>query len=102
MTVLSLEKRKFDCHSEPALRQRLESQGYSVFAWQDRPGAYYSPHSHDHDEFIVVHQGTIRFLIDGKPYDLEPGDLLNLPAHTVHEAINEGTQTVRYYICSRS
>ncbi len=101
MTELSLEKGKFECRSEQELRQSLESQGFSIFAWQDRPGAYYSHHSHDHDEFIVVHQGAIRFLIDGKPYDLEPGDLLNLPAHTVHEAINHGSQTVRYYICSR-
>jgi mannose-6-phosphate isomerase-like protein (cupin superfamily) len=101
MVELSLEKGKYASIGSPAaLKHQLEQEGRSVFPWQDRSGAYYSPHQHSHDEFIVVYEGRIVFLIAGERYEIEPGDQLNLPANTVHEAINEDEQTVRYFICS--
>jgi quercetin dioxygenase-like cupin family protein len=102
MTVLSLEKQRYAADSEAQLKRVLASEGFSIFAWQDAPGAYYNAHSHGHDEFIVVHAGSIKFIIEGKTYELSPGDLLNLPAGTVHEAVNEGQKAVHYFICTRS
>ncbi|MGD9684523.1 MAG: cupin domain-containing protein [Candidatus Obscuribacterales bacterium] len=78
----------------------LRGQGLEVFAWSDAPGATYSPHSHGHDETIVVTAGCIEFEIDGVRHLLEKGDELVLPAGTVHSAVNPGDEPVRYLICS--
>jgi quercetin dioxygenase-like cupin family protein len=83
------------------VRNILASEGYDIFAWSDGPGAYYSKHSHPHDEYIVVDIGQITFLIDAQPFQLESGDALVLPAGTVHEAENRSTKPVSYYICTR-
>ncbi|HEY9784058.1 MAG TPA: cupin domain-containing protein [Candidatus Obscuribacterales bacterium] len=90
-----------DVKSISELRRRLKDEGYSIFEWQDGPGAYYSPHSHPHDEFIVVASGNIVFTIDGLDYELSAGDGFDLPAGAVHEAVNKGSQAVKYMICTR-
>lgn len=101
-SVLAVEKGKYSpVSSESKLREQLQREGYSLFSWQDGPGTTYGAHSHPHDEFIVIASGQIIFLIDSERYSLNEGDLLVLPAGTVHEAINEGKSAVRYFICTR-
>lgn len=100
MKTVTVEKRKYASANFAEIKSQLENEGYSVFSWQDSPGAYYSPHSHDHDEYIVVVEGTIVFEIDRQRYRLDGGDALVLPANTIHAAANEGKSTVRYFICS--
>lgn len=78
----------------------LEQQGLSVFSWRDPPGATYAEHYHGHDEVIVVTRGAIEFTIGGQSYLLEAGDELILPEGTKHSAINRGSATVEYFICS--
>lgn len=90
-----------DCSSAKELREKLSSEGFSIFSWQDGPGAYYSPHSHPHDEYIVVHAGEIVFLIDGEAMLVTVGDALDLPVQTVHGAENRGEKPVGYFICTR-
>src|SRR5579885_15010 len=102
MTAPSLHKGKYKLLSESNLRRELSKEGYSVFSWQDRPGAAYSAHSHPHDEYIVVHDGSIEFMINGHTYVLEAGDALLLPANTIHEAVNRGVKPVHYLICTAS
>lgn len=101
MPKLELLKGKYsNCSSELELRKTLSAEGYDLFEWQDRPGNFYSPHQHGHDEFIVVQSGSIVFTIGGTNYRLEAGDMLVLPHGTVHSAVNDGKQTVHYFICS--
>lgn len=83
------------------MREKLSSEGFSIFSWQDGPGAYYSPHSHPHDEYIVVHCGEMVFLIDNLEFVVTTGDALDLPAGTVHAAENRGIEPVGYLICTR-
>jgi quercetin dioxygenase-like cupin family protein len=83
------------------LQSRLSQDGYSILAWRDAPGAYYPEHSHPHDEFIVVYSGSIVFEIAGSQYALNAGDALELPAGTVHAAVNKGSTPVSYFICTR-
>jgi len=99
--MVKLTKGKYkDCASVSEMRSRLSSQGYSIFEWQDRPGAYYSPHSHPHTEVIVIASGAITFTIDGHDYAMEEADELVLPANTTHTAVNNGTADVKYFICT--
>ena len=102
MRRASVAQRKYsDCKSANDLREKLSSEGFSIFSWQDGPGAYYSPHSHPHDEYIVVHSGEIVFQIDGEDMLVTAGDALDLPAETVHAAENKGRKPVAYFICTK-
>jgi len=103
MTSLDLIKGKYgSLRSVSEIRATLEKQGFAVFPWQDRSGAVYDAHSHPHDEYIVVASGQIVFTIGAREYLLEAGDVLVLPAGTVHSAVNRGRQSVHYFICTRS
>ncbi len=69
------------------LRAALAAGGLAVFAWSDGPRKTYAPHSHDHDETIVLVGGEMTFTIERRDFTLaHPGDRLLLPAGTVHGA----------------
>lgn len=72
--------------SETTLRERLEADGFSSFAWSDPPRAHYEEHAHDHDESIWLVAGEICFGAAGHELVLTPGDRLMLPAGTSHTA----------------
>lgn len=88
------------CANISELQRRLEQEGLSLFVWKDSPGVVYPPHSHGHDEYIVVSSGEIEFSITGTTYLMQPGDALDLPAGTVHSAVNNGSKSCVYIICS--
>ncbi len=96
-----IKSRYANFESEKELREHLIKEGFDVFPWQDSPGALYSPHQHPHDEFIVIHSGSLIFKAKGNDFRLEPGDMLVLPEGTIHSAQNDQAVTVRYFICSR-
>ena len=78
--------------------KELELEGYSTYDWTDNPGAYYSPHSHEHDECICVVNGKTTFIVNKKEYTLNEGEKLYLPAHTIHESKNKFDEKVTYLI----
>jgi quercetin dioxygenase-like cupin family protein len=56
------------------------------------PGAAFGRHRHPGEEIIYVIEGSLVYEIDGKaPVTLEAGDVLFIPAGTVHAAKNVGT-----------
>lgn len=83
------------------LRRRLEAEGYEVFEWTDRPGAYYPPHSHPEDQSHWVLSGALTLTVEGEEYTLRAGDRDHLPAWTVHEARVEGRDPVVYLVGAR-
>lgn len=56
------------------------------------PG-YVSPrHTHPGEEIVYVLEGTLEYQIEGKPpVTVKPGDVLFIPAGTVHAAKNVGS-----------
>ncbi len=60
------------------------------------PGAHAREHSHDHEQFGLVLQGTIDFRIGDERQTLGPGALYVIPSNVPHEAIAgpEGTVVV--------
>jgi quercetin dioxygenase-like cupin family protein len=80
------------------LRRRLEVEGYEVFEWTDRPGAYYPLHSHPEDQSHWVLSGELTLTVEGEEYTLRAGDRDYLPAWTVHEARVGGRDPVVYLV----
>lgn len=55
------------------------------------PGAAFGKHSHPGDEIVNVLEGTLEYQIDGRPpITLKAGEVLFIPAGTVHAARNIG------------
>jgi hypothetical protein len=71
------------------LAARLRDEGLDPSSWSNGPGDRYAAHEHAYDKVIVVGRGSIRFGLPdaGGAIDLATGDRLELPAHTVHDAV---------------
>ena len=55
------------------------------------PGVAFPSHTHPGEEIIYVLEGTWAYVIDGKPVTARAGDVLFVPARTIHSAKNVGT-----------
>jgi mannose-6-phosphate isomerase-like protein (cupin superfamily) len=64
-------------------------------------GAVPNPaHAIDHSEFIIVQQGTLSFMHDGKSETAGPGDVIYVAQGTMHQVRNIGKGPVKYAIVS--
>ena len=54
------------------------------------PGASFPRHTHPGEEIIYVLGGTLEYEVAGKPVTLKAGDVLFVPAGTIHAARNVG------------
>jgi|SRR3569833_3546375 len=60
------------------------------------PGAAFGRHTHPGEEIIYVLEGSLEYEIEGKPPAvLKAGDVLFVPAGTVHAAKNAGSTVAR-------
>lgn len=62
--------------SKKITAERWTAEGYEIFA----------AHSHNHDKQLWCAEGSIVLTIDNKATTLQSGDVLDLPAHTIHQA----------------
>jgi quercetin dioxygenase-like cupin family protein len=58
------------------------------------PGAAFGKHTHPGEEIIYVLAGSLEYEVEGKPpVTLKAGDVLFIPAGTIHAAKNVGSAT---------
>ncbi len=75
-------------------RQDLSAPGREVIQVRVdlAPGVAFGRHRHPGEEIIYVLEGSLQYEIDGKaPVTLKAGDVLFIPAGTIHAARNVGT-----------
>ncbi len=68
------------------------------FSWHATfpPGTFVPPHIHPtQDEFLYILEGKLEFLLDGKPAEASPGDLVRLPMGIPHGIFNKSDATVK-------
>jgi quercetin dioxygenase-like cupin family protein len=75
--------------TEAIIRQQLEAERLSYYAWGNGPGDVYAAHTHAYHKVIYVVQGSITFGLpaEGKQIQLNPGDRMDLPSGIRHEAV---------------
>ena len=76
------------------MRKDLSAPGREVIQVlvEFAPGVAAARHSHPGEEIVYAVRGSLEYRLDGKPpVTLEPGEVLFIPAGTVHEARNVGT-----------
>jgi quercetin dioxygenase-like cupin family protein len=59
-------------------------------------------HSHPHEEFILVREGTLALILDGKEHPLPAGSVGYTAPHEVHGFKNIGETPATYFIFSLS
>jgi len=80
--------------TEEALREKLRSEGFSVFKYTYPPGTRFSPHSHDVDKVDAILQGRFRVEMNGESAVLGPGEWVYVPAGEEHAAEVVGDKSV--------
>jgi quercetin dioxygenase-like cupin family protein len=56
------------------------------------PGVAFGRHTHPGEEIVYVLEGTLEYEVDGNPpVTLKAGDVLFVPANTIHSAKNVGS-----------
>lgn len=48
------------------------------------PDIYVTPHRHEPEQIVIVNDGACDFMVDGKLYHLEEGDVLIIPSNVAH------------------
>jgi quercetin dioxygenase-like cupin family protein len=74
---------------ENQLRRILGRENLSAYGWGNAPGDTYPAHRHSYHKVIYVVQGSIVFGLPelDRRVALQPGDRLELPAGTLHNAV---------------
>jgi len=67
----------------------MVNEGMSPYAWSNGPHDVYAPHTHNYDKVIYVVSGSITFGLPEleRNVTLFPGDRLDLPKGTLHDAL---------------
>lgn len=68
--------------------ERLSAEGLEASSWSNGPGDRYGAHDHPYDKVIVCVRGSIAFGLPATSASMPivPGDRLELPAGTLHDA----------------
>ncbi len=80
--------------TEQALRARLESLGYRVAKYVYEPGTVFPDHTHDVDKIDAVLSGRFRLVVRGHMKVLGPGEWIEIPRGTTHNAAVIGDEPV--------
>lgn len=78
------------------LKRMLRAERLQCEIYSDPPGMKYGRHSHDFDDFVVIVSGKMKLGTDNGVWVMNPGDRVNLPAHTMHWAEVLGKEEVKY------
>lgn len=78
------------------LQKILKAEGRECEIYSDSPGMKYGRHKHDFEDFVVIVSGKMTLGTDTGAWTMNPGDRIDLPAHTFHWAEVVGKEEVKY------
>jgi quercetin dioxygenase-like cupin family protein len=58
----------------------------------------HAPHRHEHEEIMIVFEGTLETELDGKTELAEKGSVIYFGSNQLHTVRNPGTTPCRYYV----
>jgi quercetin dioxygenase-like cupin family protein len=78
-----------------------EHSGFNLEAHETVLGAgteTHPPHTHEHEEIIILVEGTVQVFVDGKTETVEAGSVIYYGPNRPHSLRNAGTTPCRYYV----
>ncbi len=67
-------------------RQCIHSETMTVARIQMKQGSVVPEHHHHNEQISTMHEGRLKFIIDGKELILNPGESLRIPPNVPHSA----------------
>jgi quercetin dioxygenase-like cupin family protein len=58
----------------------------------------HAPHKHEHEEVVILVEGTVETYLDGKTESAEAGSVIYFGSNQMHSVRNTGTSPCRYYV----
>lgn len=58
------------------------------------PGMDLRPHQHDFEQLAICVQGRMNYYVGDEKFEMVPGSMLRIPAHTIHYAEPLGDEVV--------
>lgn len=55
------------------------------------------PHSHPNEQWIYVLEGVMELIVDGERHTAHPGELIYIPANTVHSGSTPDGKDARFF-----
>ena len=84
-------KRVVKYRTTPAMKLNPAAKNYIVSSERMlvsfvtlEPNVRITPHSHEPEQMVIVNDGACDFIVDGKLYHLEEGDVLIIPPNVPH------------------
>jgi len=56
------------------------------------------PHKHEHEEIMILFEGTLESFVDGKRETVEAGSVIYFGSNQMHNVRNPGATPSRYYV----
>jgi quercetin dioxygenase-like cupin family protein len=82
-------------------KKLLASQSMTVAMVEAQKGTSEFPHSHDHEQAVLVLRGAWRFQMNGQEFTVRANQMLSIPAQVEHSALAL-EDTVAVDICAAS
>ena len=77
-------------------RQNMKNNSFEIFHYRDEKIPYDGLHHHDFYEVYFLVKGDVRYRVEGRTYELEPGDILLMNPQELHQAVvNKGASYER-------
>ncbi|KAK7487810.1 hypothetical protein BaRGS_00020951 [Batillaria attramentaria] len=83
--------------NEGNMKRKLEKQGYRYIMYTFNPGTDFPDHTHAVSKKDAVLTGRFEFGMYGHTVVLEPGDMVEVPKNTVHNARVVGREDVVFF-----
>ncbi|VDI25470.1 Hypothetical predicted protein [Mytilus galloprovincialis] len=83
--------------SSENMEKKLRFQGYSFVKYCFQPGTDFPDHTHEVSKKDAIISGIFLFSMYGQTVVLEPGDIVKVPKHTIHNARVVGSENVIFY-----
>ncbi len=58
----------------------------------------HAPHKHEHEEIVIIFEGTAEALLEGKAERAEAGSVVYFGSNQMHSLRNAGSTPCRYYV----
>lgn len=58
----------------------------------------HAPHKHEHEELIIIFEGTLETNVEGRKGKADPGSVICFGSNQMHNARNIGSTPCRYYV----
>ncbi|MBC7546537.1 cupin [Candidatus Saccharibacteria bacterium] len=72
--------------AEEELAGLLVTKSIIATRWAATEYQEFSEHTHFYDKQLWCVEGSIQFMVGGRPFSIQPGDTLDIPAGTTHSA----------------